>query len=292
MDDVELQAALIDSRNADGGWPFRRGNSWTEPTALGLLALRTTGVSSKTRASSASWLSNRQTKDGGWPPGGTVSESTWVTSLALLALADERGYSEGCPKAVAWLLRHVYPEQAGLQSLLQRTLGFAPSRAPGSVPWFPGTAGWVIPTALTSLALTRWSKQTKTVDLRQPIEESQNYLLGRRCPDGGWNHGGALQRSENSVSYPETTGLALLALADVPIGKLRPAVELAEQFLQQSHSTEGICWLLMGLAAHGISKDAETLLTRPAGTTSESALCLIARQAVRGKNPFLPDKDA
>jgi len=48
----------------------------------------------------------------------------------------------------------------------------------------------------------------------------------------GWNHGGSSFRSENATSYPETTGLALLALSDVP----DPAFHLAEAFLQHQRS--------------------------------------------------------
>src|SRR5450631_922739 len=112
MTDDELPAILLDTRNADGGWPSRRGRSWTEPTALALLALQGEQVPSKTRALTAAWLANRQSADGGWPPCAEVPTSTWVTSLALLALGQENEHSEGYGPGTAWLSSHIYPEMS------------------------------------------------------------------------------------------------------------------------------------------------------------------------------------
>jgi len=275
----EVQAALLNSRNADGGWPSHRGRSWTEPTALALLALQGTVVPSEVRSYTASWLVRHQSTDGGWPPCAAVPTSTWVTSLALLALAQERNNSESCVRGVRWLSSQVYPELGPFQSFLQNSLGISPSRAPGSAPWFPGTAGWVIPTALSILALSRWSEQST-------VRRAQDYLLFRRCADGGWNHGGSSQRSETAPSYPETTGLALLALHDHQSRDLEPTLGLAEHLLLKPESNEGLCWLLMGLAAHGIRKE-ESPWSYRSKKTQDIALQLITTQALSGRNPFL-----
>jgi hypothetical protein len=292
MTDAEqLQASLLETRNEDGGWPSRTGRSWTEPTALALLALQGTLVSSETRSLTASWLAHRQSSDGGWPPCAAVPTSTWVTGLALLALADEPASAQGCPRGALWLSNHVYPELSPFQRFLQQSLGINPSRAPGSAPWFPGTAGWVIPTAFSILALSCWSAHLRNADLSLAVHRAQNYLLSRRCSDGGWNHGGSLQRSETSPSYPETTGLALLALANNSTPSLEPTLRLAESQLQHPDSTEGLCWLLMGLAAHGLKKEpppwSAQSFSKPAMTTQEIALRLITWQALHGPNPFL-----
>jgi hypothetical protein len=288
----ELQASLLSARNADGGWPFRQGASWTEPTALALLALQSSNTSGDARSLAASWLAKRQSADGGWSPYFTVPTSTWVTSLALLALARESTYSRCASGGLRWLSNHTYPDLSIFQSLLQRSFGFTPSHAPGSSPWFPGTAGWVIPTSLSILALSLWSRQTAAPDrhenLHETIGRAQDYLLSRRCSDGGWNHGGSPQRSENSISYAETTGLALLALASYrsPSPDLAPALRLAQEFLRQPDSPEGNAWLLMGLAAHGQKIAAPQFAKRPL-TNRDLALQLIAFHALRGNNPFL-----
>lgn len=287
MNDAELAATLLNSRNADGGWPSRRGRSWTEPTALALLALQGEQIPSKARTCTASWLATRQSADGGWPPCAEVPTSTWVTSLALLALGQETEYSGGCPKGTAWLSGHVYPEMNLIQGFLKDSLGVSPSQAPGSAPWFPGTAGWVIPTAYSILALSCWSCCVPNQSHGQSIRRAQTYLLSRRCADGGWNHGGSPQRSESAPSYPETTGLALLALADHTSSTLAPTLCLAEHLLEHADSTEGLCWLLIGLNAHGIQKHTNPSWKNQPRTTQEVALRLIAVQTLAGRNPFL-----
>ena len=286
-DAEELQALLLKSRNADGGWPSCRGHSWTEPTALALLSLQGTDLPGKTRALTASWLAHQQSPDGGWPPCAAVPISTWVTSLALLALAQESQYSGGCPRGIVWLSDHIYPEMTALQGFLEKHLGLSPNQAPGSAPWFPGTAGWVIPTAFSIMALSCWSDRIKNAGYDRAVRRAQAYLLSRRCSDGGWNHGGSSKRSETAPSYPETTGLGLVALANVPTPSLAPTIQLAEGFVQQPDSTEGLCWLLMGLEAQGVRQN-EPLhwKTRP-GTTQDLALRLITLQTLDGRNPFL-----
>jgi hypothetical protein len=123
-------------------------------------------------------------------------------------------------------------------------------------------------------------------DLSKNVNRAQAYLLSRRCADGGWNHGGSLQRSEASVSYPETTGLALLALAGYASPNLATTLLLAESFLRQPDSPEGSSWLLMGLAAHNRNVEVRSPPVRPK-TNRDIALQLIALHALRGHNPFL-----
>jgi hypothetical protein len=283
----ELQAILLDSRNEDGGWPFRRGRSWTEPTALALLALQGAQVPSQVRAVSAAWLARCQSADGGWPPCADVPTSTWVTSLALLALGQETEHSMGYAPGTLWLSSHVYPELSPFRDFLQNSLGVSPDHAPGSSPWFPGTAGWVVPTAFTILALSSWSGRMPKAGFEQVIHRAQTYLIHRRCSDSGWNHGGSSQRSETAPSYAETTGLGLLALANWYEASLEPTLRLAEHFIRQPDSTEGYCWLVMGLAAHGRQPNDIPACTIRPKTTQEVALRLIAIKTLQGHNPFL-----
>lgn len=249
----ELQRQLLASQNPDGGWPFLKGSSWTEPTALALLALRLHDHSPPGRQAAALWLERRQNADGGWRPNDTVPASTWVTSLAILALPDAG------KRAGVWVSKRIYSKDGGS-------------------PWFPGTAGWVTPTATSILALSRLDNAR----FASQIEKGRRFLLSRRCRDGGWNHGGSSFRSENANSYPETTGIALLALAGVPSEQLTAALRLSDGLLKNPGSIEGLSWLQMGLVAQGRKLEDSQPSFRPR-TVRDISLRLLALAALDGK---------
>jgi squalene cyclase len=249
----ELQRQLLASQNPDGGWPFVKGSSWTEPTALALLALRLHDRSPAVCQTAVLWLERRQNADGGWRPNDAVPTSTWVTCLGVLAVPNSG------ERAGDWLVAHVHHKSGGSC-------------------WFPGTASWVTPTAITILALSR-------LDVRgfaAPIEQSRRFLLSRRCRDGGWNHGGISSRSENAVSYPETTGVALLALVGVPSGQLATALRLSDDFLKNPGSVEGLSWLQMGLVAQGRKVEDAQPRFRP-HNVRDISLRLLALAALEGR---------
>jgi hypothetical protein len=68
---------------------------------------------------------------------------------------------------------------------------------------------------------------------------------------------------------------------------LQATIQRAEQLLQKPDSTEGLCWLLIGLAAHGIEVKNTSQWPAHPKTTQEIALRLIAMQTLEGRNPFL-----
>jgi hypothetical protein len=159
-----LQQLLAAAQNADGGWSYqltatRSGGacSWTEPTALALLACHAWGIAPEACQRGLQRLADEQRSDGGWAPNRTVDASTAVTSLALLALLPSKDHQAAAAKAAQWTAKQVYTDGFSPALLLARLLHLPPAHAPGSVAWFPGTAGWVIPTAMSILALSQAS---------------------------------------------------------------------------------------------------------------------------------------
>jgi hypothetical protein len=238
-------------QNPDGGWAYRKGCSWTEPTAFVLLAQSAGRVDLQSTeqesfAVGVSFLRSMQGKDGGFRPQPEVRESTWVTAVAALLPEDTLG-AESYGRAIEWLKGQTGRESGWSYKLQQRLQG---NRAefPKGWPWFPGAAAWVIPTSLGILAFERALQQRSDSALTERIQAGREYLLSRMCADGGWNHGSNQALGRDGDSYPETTGIALMALQGMKVDKAKAA---ARRHLATCTTAEGIAWLRMGLAAHG-----------------------------------------
>jgi hypothetical protein len=156
----------------------------------------------------------------------------------------------------------------------------------GGSPWFPGTAAWIGPTVMSVVALSEAVRRKHGENLTRHINRGKQYILSRRCQDGGWNHGGTSFRSQSAESYAEMTGMALLALHGVPASDLGVSIACAENFLSSPSSIEGLSWLQMGLMAHG--RDRLNIRTNlPCRTTRDTCLRLLALAAYSGNNKLL-----
>jgi hypothetical protein len=279
---------LLDLQQSDGGWAYGTNSAWTEPTAYAILALRTAGGPREAICRGSEWLCRKQRRDGGWSPGPAVEQSTHVSSLAVLALSGAPGYEGVAERGVHWLLT-----QAGAKaSLWARLARLGVGTNTGATdhtgwPWYPGAAAWVIPTSLAICALSshRHGKDGPEIDGR--IAEAQRFLMSRRCPDQGWNHGGLFGKGETPVSYPETTGIALLALAASAgvAGEIEGSIRCGEQHARNPKSSEGANWLHLGLAAHGRMPDIAKAGYRD-WTVNQMALRIITEGDAR-RNPFI-----
>ena len=196
------------------------------------------------------WLLQTQRASGGWPPNSGVNECTWVTSVAALAFLRFAAFIPAAhlDAALSWTEHQVYTDDFSFALLLSQSITLAArSRPPEACLGYPGTAGWVTPTALTAIALSKAAKQRNRPQLHAVAARACDYLVSRRCMDGGWNHGGSSARSEDAISYPETTGLALLALRAVAVKPPQAAVALGHKFLTAPGSVEGLAWLQLAL---------------------------------------------
>jgi hypothetical protein len=192
-------------------------------------------------------------------------------------------------RAAAWLLSQTGQETSFVFRLRMRLLNVHLDDVEfDGWPWFPGAAAWVTPTALSILAMKKYSSAGSSPHndrIHNRIDEGRRFLLSRRCRDGGWNHGSSKALGYDSGSYPETTGAALLALHDSSASELASAEALAERQLPACRSMEAASWLTLGLASRG--RKVDRVPRPPRNTTMELALSTLAQAAAEGRNVFL-----
>jgi hypothetical protein len=241
---------LIGKQNPDGGWPYVRGKSCTEPTVYAVMALLAAGeeVSS---ARGLRWLRATQRRDGGWPAQTGVDQSNWVTALAALLPPDRLGAAAHA-RAVRWLVGTIGEESSFFYHMREWLVGvpIPPDQRVAGWPWVPGSAAWVGPTSLAILALEQQDRRGARAGIRERIEGGRQFLLYRMCTNGGWNHGGVRPLGYESNPYPETTGMALAALRGVKSAKVELSLKLAREYLAHCHSADALNWLRLGLLAH------------------------------------------
>jgi len=279
---------LVSRQNSDGGWPYHRGASWTEPTAYAVMALVAAGHSDAA-SSGLAWLAARQRRDGGWAPQAGVDESTWVTGLIALLPARGALSPAAHDAAIAWLMG-IAGHESSLEYRVREWLLGNPIPADQQLvgwPWIPGAAAWVGPTSIALLALDQEQRREPSRAMRKRIDEGRRFLLGRMCQGGGWNHGSARPLGYESEPYPETTGMALAALRGIRSRKIDQSLGVARQFLARCRSADAMNWLRLGLLAHG---ELPQGFCRPADlacrTVPELALDLLLAQGTAGRRFF------
>jgi Prenyltransferase and squalene oxidase repeat len=286
----DLTQELLRRQNTDGGWGYQGKTSWTEPTALAVLALESLHRGeSRSRdlphARGIQWLLTHQQDDGGWAPNPIVNESTSVTSTASLAISGSRNQPAQA-RAVQWILKQIKPKLSVVASLKFELEGMPSAESVmGGSPWYPGTACWIAPTAMSVVALTnaRRASYSSTPALDSAVEQSKRYILSRQCVDGGWNHGGTHVRSSTARSYPEMTGMALLALDETE--QIEKSLRLAEQMQSHAESSEGQSWLTLALCKH--RRTPVAMRPMQPHTTRDLALHVLALSASSPSNRLL-----
>jgi hypothetical protein len=186
-----------------------------------------------------------------------------------------------------WLLRRTGRESSWvLRWRAFLNTGRMAENNPAGWPWFSDTAAWVIPTCFGLLALEKAYRRHATDQVHDRCQSGRDFLLARRCRDAGWNHGSTKALGYDSDSYPETTGLALLALHTVNSIQLGQSIDTARRHLANTTSLEAECWLRMGLSAHG-EKASGVLRNYGHDETEEGALAILAEATLRGHSVFL-----
>jgi hypothetical protein len=274
---------LINKQNRDGGWPYVRGASWTEPTVYAVLALLAAGEKSPAERG-LHWLRSRQLSDGGWPPQTGFDESNWVTALAALVPPELLGVKSH-QRAIHWLLGTTGEESTTVFRLRRWLLGDLPQhRQPAGWPWVGGPAAWVVPTSLAMLALDKENMLRPSRALQDRLTDGRAFLMERMCVAGGWNHGSVHVYGVEGLPYPETTGVALAAVRGVRSPAIDRAISAAQRFLTDCRSADALNWLRLGLLAHGQLPAGFIAPPLACRTLIETAMGLLVADAQQGRD--------
>ena len=84
------------------------------------------------------------------------------------------------------------------------------------------------------------------------VREGILMLLNRQLPKGGWNYGNTIVFDQELFPLPDTTGIALTALAgQVPQNQINKSLDYLKNRVKQIRTPLSLGWALLGLGAWG-----------------------------------------
>lgn len=270
---MDPRRLLLDTQNPDGGWPTaREGPSTTEATAWASLAA---GETQAAATAGRRWLVDRQRPDGSWGVMDGVSQSSWMTAPAVLAMGCFPAERERTLAGARWLLGQ---EGRGYPWWTRLLLRLSPDRAPVRLdpdlkgwPWAPGTFSWVEPTSLALIALRGLQDELPDPRAGDRIRMAERMLFDRMCVGGGWNYGNSVVLGDALEPYPDTTAWALIALQRAGRrSDVRRSLGALRVLLEGNDSVLSLSLAMLALRLHG--EDAVALgerLSRRLGVAAE-----------------------
>jgi hypothetical protein len=206
--------------------------------ALGLLATDTSAGESRDRARrTARWLADLQQRSGGVGPVAGLDRPAWPTALAMLLWRNVGGFEQARERGARFLLRR---GGEALENTPRNVVGHDQSLV--GWPWVEGTHSWLEPTVMAVLALGPAHRE------HARVREGLRVIRDRAVPGGGWNWGNSTVLGRPQRPQPDTTGLALLALASTTRDRIvDSALGYLKKRLPGIHATRSLCWGTLAL---------------------------------------------
>lgn len=267
----------------DGGFTAHPGGAYrTDATAWVALALAATSGMEHVAEAARARLVSDQFNDGRVDLSQSTPQAFWPTALAVLAWHNFPRYREAQLRGVSFLLT-----SSGIHYQRQKDLVVAHNPSLYGWSWIAKTYSWVEPTSLVLLALELTGK-----GMHERACEARKMLLDRQIESGGWNYGNKKVFGTQLWPMPESTGLALNALAGrVDYKSVARSISYLRLAIGHLRTPLSFGWGCLGLSAWGELPqiDQQSLLSHlrkqeTYGTleTGQLALLLIALRAERG----------
>lgn len=227
----------------DGGFSHTAENGYRpDATAWAIVALLATGAHIDLVDLARSRLAKDQLRDGRVSVSQNHPEAFWPTPLAILAWQGSAVHREPQSLAVEFLLK-----TTGVHWTKKPDAGFAHDTSIRGWPWIANTHSWVEPSSLSLMALqvVGYGDHARAI-------EGNRMLLDRQLPTGGWNYGNTLVFGKVLRPMPESTGMALNALAQrVSRKHVQHSLEYLKTQVKNIRSPLSLGWSILGLGAWG-----------------------------------------
>lgn len=234
---------LSERQNEDGGFAGQPGGaSRPDSTAWAVVVLAASGVGAPALASARSSLVQAQLPDGRVPLSPQHPATAWPTPLAVLAWQGDPNFTGPRQRALDFLTtytgHHWKAEANSVVAHDPALLGW---------PWVEGTHSWIEPTSLGLMALTAGG-----LGGHERAKQAEMMIMDRQLPAGGWNYGNTKVYGTELRPMPESTGVALSALAGrVKEAEVAPSLAYMAERLKTLRSPQSLGWGAMGLGAWG-----------------------------------------
>lgn len=224
-----------------GGFANRPGEAArADATAWAVLVLLAEGADRTVIEAGRAHLGLDQLPDGRVPVSREHPEALWPTSLAVLAWLGECRYRPHQQRALEFLLKN---ESRHWKKTPYDPIGHNTDLKGWG--WIEDTHGWIEPTAMTLLALSRSGYGDHA-----RVQEALRLVLDRQLPKGGWNYGNTTVFGRELNPAPESTGAALLALAGrVPRSVVHHSLDYLSTAVEGLRTPIALGWSLLGLRA-------------------------------------------
>ena len=234
------QTILARQLSTRGFADLPNGTIRPDATAWALIVFRSKSVDIQVIKGAGDRLVDYQLPDGRVVISPNHPDAYWPTPLAIMAWHASASHQKALTQAAHFLL---HTTGVHWEKTEDDVVGHDTS-IPGW-PWIDQTHSWITPTSLSMLALsaTGFSEHER-------VMAGVRLLIDRQLPSGGWNYGNTSVLGQTLRPFPETTGIALNALAGrVSRERVEPSLEYLYTQVHMLRSPLSLGWAILGLAA-------------------------------------------
>jgi hypothetical protein len=271
----ELILSLEQRQIAGAGFANRPGGSpRADATCWAILALNAMGSHGGTVHEAREALAKAQSPDGRVCLTPRHENAFWPTPLAVMAWHRCGPYKPQQDKAVRFLLGF---DQLRMVDDADATAVVGHDLTIKGWPWIVDTSPWLEPTAYCLMAL-----RLAGFEGHERTQEGRRLVMDRQLPAGGWNYGNTIVYGRELRPMPETTGLALQAIAGLASRQeVAKSIDYLRSQLPRLRTPLALAWAVLGLAAWQEIENPRAQITRmvgqqDGGTAWDTAsLCLL-----------------